>query len=1025
MNNMIKNIKFIAFCTAFCFISSFLYAQEVKIAANRIVNGFNQPIQGAIITIQDDASQWITAIDGQFKIPVTDPKQVLMISAAGYLNLKISVRQLADNKDVVLVSDPHNQGGMVNFGMSSFAKESVTGAVASVSGRELEKTPSNILSETFVGRLPGLTVVSDLAELTFSGYNNTTKTIRGLSSINGGTPLVVLDGVIAPTQYIEFISPQEIESVTVLKDAASTAIYGIQGAAGVIVITTKRGYAGKLNVEAYADHSFQEITRPLFINSAQFAELRNEAGLNDGLGKFSQFSQEDIDQFRLGTDIRYPNNNWYKQSVRDYVMRQKAGLNVTGGTNKFRYFSNLNFLNQQEPFIITEEPERIYDPTPHAYAGNFRTNMDVQFNKNLAGYMRLTGNIKQERLAGGNLGWNIYEQILKQPSTMFGPVSPLYEDLPDVASEVVTIDGLDNPVYGMLNRSGYRSVLETNVIAQGGLKLDMGFLTKGLSASGGIAYQTYARNETGTNQSYKRVVRSADYSKLFDFVQYKTFENTPLTYNKASIFFYYLNLSARLDYSRKFGDHAIDASAFTYYLTQEKEFGGSSNIILPYKRQNSGVSVLYGYKDRYFLKGDVGYGGSEQFHRDHRYTATPAISGAWIASKEDFFANPIVSLLKLRASYGITGNDQLGEDRLLYLDNIRSDGSELGRGNLALEAERVKKTNYGLNLGFFNMFTLDVDYFVNKLDNMLINSSSIIPEYQGVPLDYYPMLNDGKMENKGYEIALGFNKHFSKNFSMYVQGNVMQAKNKVLNINESALGSDYSYPLRSEGFSSGQLWGYQVDKSNGNGMFNSATELANSGLTYSFGTPRAGDLIYKDLNNDGLINEKDQAPMGYARLPQQEYTVSGGFKWKSVEFSFLLQGVNKSAQFLSGIGAYENMEKGIFNDIHLNAWTVERYAAGENISYPALSLSPSTNHVNNDFFLTNRSYLRLRNVELAYTLPEKWSQVIHSEKIRIALNAQNLFTIQHMNSDYIDPEIGSLNTFQPYRVFNIGVRANF
>src|SRR5690606_16595244 len=317
------------------------------------------------------------------------------------------------------------------------------------------------------------------------------------------------------------------------------------------------------------------------------------------------------------------------------------------------------------------------------------------------------------------------------PPTMFGPLSPVLEGDPDLSNQVVTVEGLDNPVYGTLNRSGYNSVVETNVIAQTGLKLDLGFLTKGLSASGGMAYQTYVRNETATTQSYRRVLRGSDFSVLDNFTPYKTFENTPLAYGKGSVFFYYLNLLGRLDYNRRFGDHSIDASAHTYYLKQEKESNGTSNAVLPYMRQNFGISALYGYKDRYFLKADLGYSGSEQFHPDNRYSATPAISGAWIASKEDFLKSNVLTLLKLRASYGVTANDQLGAARFLYLDNIRSNGSELERGNPALEAERIEKLNLGINIGLLNMFTIEADYFTHKVDNMLINSSARLPEYQG------------------------------------------------------------------------------------------------------------------------------------------------------------------------------------------------------------------------------------------------------------------------------------------------------
>ncbi|HWK56495.1 MAG TPA: SusC/RagA family TonB-linked outer membrane protein [Parapedobacter sp.] len=1023
---MEKYIKFIALCVSCLVMSVSLYAQEVSEAQSRVVNAYNQPVQGATVVTNDGNHQSITAQDGTFNMTFDESSQYVVVSAAGYQNVRIPISQIADGREIALAFDPHNMGGSINFGYQSYTKESVTGAVSSVSGSVLDKSPTNVLSETYAGRLPGLTTISNIAELTFFGYVNLSKAIRGHSSVNGNDPLIIIDGVIAPTQYLEFISPKEIESVSVLKDASATAAYGIQGAAGVIVITTKRGFTGKLNVEGYADYSFQQMTRrPLFVNSAQYAELRNEAGERDGLGTYSQFSQEEIDLFRSGSDIGYPNNNWFDDYVKDFVMRQRVGVNVSGGTDRFRYYSNLSFLNQEEPFIITDEPNRKYDPTPRVNMGNFRTNMDVKFNKYLSGYMRLTGNIKREKLAGATMGWNVYSQIFNQPPTMFGPLSPIFENDPELSNQVVTVDGLDNPVYGTLNRSGYNNVVETNVIAQTGLKLDMGFLLQGLSASGGMAYQTYVRNETTTTQSYQRLLRGNDFSTLDNFTTYKTFENTPLAYGKSSVFFYYLNLLGRIDYNRRFGDHSIDASVHTYYLKQEKEATGTSNTVLPYKRQNFGFSALYGYKDRYFLKADLGYSGSEQFHPDNRYALTPAISGAWIASKEDFLQSDVLTLLKLRASYGVTASDQLGGARFLYLDNIRSNGSELERGNPALEAERIEKLNVGINLGLLNMFTLEADYFTHKVDNMLINSSASLPIYQGIPLNYYPKLNDGVMENKGFELSLGFDKHFTKDFSVFAQANFMQAKNKVININEASAGDDFAYPYRTQGFSLGQLWGYRIDYSNGNGMFNTADELANSGLTYAFGSPRLGDFIYQDLNGDDVINEEDLAPMGYAGLPQQEYSLVGGFTWKNWDMSFLLHGVGKTSQFLEGTGAYENLGRGIFNDIHLNAWTPERYASGETISYPALSLSPSVNHRANDYFLSSRSYLRLRNVEVAYTLPQHISQKIRSEAVRVSLNVQNLFTIDNMKSKYVDPEIGSMSTFQPYRVFNIGLSANF
>ncbi len=1021
-----KYIKYIALNIGYLLMCVNLYAQGESAPQYLVVNEYGQPISGAVIVSEFGKNQYVTSKDGSCQLVVDDGSSFVTVRAIGFLDCRIPVEMIKENEKITLRFDAHNMGGIVNMGYNSYTRESLTGAVSSISGAELDKSPTNILSETLSGRLPGLTNVQNLSELTFFGYGNFSKTIRGISSQNGSAPLVIIDGVVCPTLYYEFISPKEIESISVLKDASATANYGMQGANGTIVINTKRGFNGKKKIEAYIDQSFQQmIKRPMFINSARYAELRNEAGERDGLGAYSQFSQDEIAQFRAGDNIAYPNNDWYDMFIKDIVMRQRVGVNVSGGGEKFKYFSELNFINQGEPLIVASEADRDYDPTPHVNVFNFRSNMDVKFNNYVSGFMRLAGSVKREKQTGAGMNWDVYSEIFKLPPTMYGPLSPAIEDHPEMSDQVVTVEGVDSTAYGLINRSGYRQIIETNVIAQAGLDIDMSFITKGLSMNGAMAYQSYIRNSTSTTQDFQRVVRGNDFSVLDNFTKYKTWENTPLSYSKGSVFFYYLDLFANMEYKRQFGEHTIDAAAHTYYLYQEKEATGSENTVLPYKRQNFGLNVLYGFKDRYFIKGDLGYSGSEQFHPDHRFTTTPSVSAAWIVSKEDFFKVNFISLLKLRASYGLTANDQIGGSRFLYLDNIRSTGEEYERGNPDLAPEKIKKLNLGVDLGLFNMFTVCVDYFSNRVDNMLVNSSSKIPIYQGIPLGYYPKLNDGKMENKGYEVSLRFNKQFTKDLSAHAAFNFMQAKNKIISINESPYSGEYAYPYRTEGFRYGQLWGYKIDYSNGNGMFNSEEELINSNLTYSFGTPRPGDFIYQDLNNDNVIDEKDEAPIGYAKTPEQEYSFTGGAEWKNWELSFLFHGVRHTSQFISDIGAYEYLYQGVYNDIHLNAWTPERYAAGEEISFPALSLSPSTNHVDNDFFLMDRSYLRLRNLEIAHTLPVNILKKTGKETIRIAINVQNLFTIDNVRSKYIDPEIGSMNTFQPYRVYNIGVNINF
>ncbi len=1022
--NIIKNsimAIIVWLCSGFC---ADMHAQEataIKLEGT-VVNEYGQPVGGAIFTAGNGIT-YATALDGKYTLNVGNDDMV--ISAKGYQNKRITPTDIAENGEIKLEFDPHHTGGYVDVGYFSLPKEAFPGSAASVTGDELDKMPTNVFTETFAGRLLGLQTRQERTELTFFGYTNVSKMVRGRNSYNGYSPTIIIDGIICPNQYWEFLSPKEVESVTVLKDGATNAIYGIQGASGTIVVTTKRGYIGKKKVETYADYSIQQmIRRPKFVNSLQYTELRNQAGVNDGLVPYSQFKETDMEGFRSGDATYYPNNNWYDMFVKDFVMRQRVGVNIAGGSDRVRYFSNISYLHQSEPIIVADEPGRKYDPNPNVNVANFRSNIDVKLNNYLTGFMRLTGNVKREMFAGDSENQTHYSRILDLPPTMYGPMTPIFEDNPDASNQVVTIESTDDPAYGSINRSGYAQVIETNVIAQAGLNLDMGFLTKGLSASGSMAYQTYIRNITTTSQSYERWMRTGPMDELV-FTKKGSAENTPLVYSKGSTFFYHLNLLGQLNYNRRFGQHSVNAMAYIFYQQQEKEVTDGAGM-LPYKRQSMGISATYGYRDRYFLKGDLGYSGSEQFAPENRYIATPAVSASWIVTKEDFLADvPVLSLLKLRASYALGANDQLGGGRFLYLDYIDAGGNEGLKGNPDLSAEQIKMQNYGFDIGLLNSITLSFDYFHHRTDNMLVGIGATVPVYQGIPLGNYPKLNNGKMENKGFEIELSYDKHLTPDLSVFATAGFSQAVNKVIKVNESPYAADYPYRYHTEGYPTGQNWGLMINESNGNGMFNSAEELAGYGLTYSHGTPRVGDFIYYDLNSDGVIDEKDYAPIGHPNFPQQYFNFLAGVNFKNFEISVLFQGVNHTSFMFSGVGAYEYQSQGIFNDIHMSAWTPERYAAGEEISFPALSLKQSTNHVSNSYFLQNGAYLRLKNAEIAYTLPADIAQKIGAEKIRVALTGMNLFTLDKLRTKYVDPEIRNMNGFQPYRVYNIGVSLIF
>jgi len=524
------------------------------------------------------------------------------------------------------ISFPADSCEKINMGFHSMSKTSVTGSVAIVSGESLTK-PVSRLSMSLAGQLTGLNTLETNSELTRA---MTDMIIRGYSTVNGTTPLIIVDGIICSNSIIEFMFPEEIESIAILKDGASNAIYGIQGANGAIVITTKRGAAGKAKVNVWYHHSLQQMTkRPQLAGSAEYARLRNEAGVNNGLQPFSQFTQDQINKFVSGADPLYPDNNWYNMLVYKISSMQQAGISTQGGTEKVKYYSHINYLHQSSPFIVTDEADRKYDPSPTVNMAKIRTNFDVKFNNYLSGFLMLNGAMNIEK-STQYANSDIYTRIMRLPPTMYGPLTPEEKDddgeITPGSNQVVTYDGEEFPVYGMLNRSGYNRSLTSSVQAQTGLTLDMGFLTKGLSLTGMMAYHMYGVNTTQTFQDFERYLRSNNYSDL-QFSKYGASINSPLVYGKSSAFYYNLSLSARADYLNTFGDHTVQAATFYYYSKQEKEDLLGAGI-LPYLNEMVGVTAMYGYRDKYFVKADIGYSGSEQFHPDRRYIATPAISAA-------------------------------------------------------------------------------------------------------------------------------------------------------------------------------------------------------------------------------------------------------------------------------------------------------------------------------------------------------------------------------------------------------------
>ncbi|NCB25916.1 MAG: SusC/RagA family TonB-linked outer membrane protein [Bacteroidia bacterium] len=1040
MNNSIKK-SLLSFACLLLWVFS-LNAQ----VSGTVKDGYGRVLQGVLITSENEKNITITDKNGDYDLTIDDGSKYVSFTFLGYVSQRHDIDSDTYGKqiDVTLErAETFDLDEKFFTGIYTQRKEEVTGSIARVTGKELEKSPVGNLSMSLTGRLAGLFTRETYSE---PARTNTELWIRGSSSPNGGTALVVIDGFpydYNANQLFEYITANEVESISVLKDASAQALYGIQSANGVIVITTKRGIKQPLKIDVAINHTLEQRTNtPPHINSADFVQLRNQAGVNDGRGEYSYFSKTAVDGFIAGENPEYfPNNNWREMNAKDITQMSRVNLNLTGGTDKAVFFTNINVLHQDGMWKIDPGTTK-YNPNNQFIWANIRSNVDIQLAKYFSVGLNLSGNIKREKTPGGHgveLGFGgswtgfanqLWYRFFSLPPYVYGPTTPLIQD-PETGEisggEVAVTETEPITSWAVINRLGYDQYTVTNIYAQFMPKLDLSFVTPGLSISGSYGYQTNAVKGLYVNRTYERWVRTKDYSEV-EFNQIGTDVNSPLQYRSSASFYYNLNYKGTLNYQRRFnGVHDINAIAYSFYQHLNKAGGG-----LPYKRSNSGIGIGYGYDDRYLVRVDLGYSGSEQYSRQNRFTAFPAFSAAWVPSNEAFLKdNSVLTYLKFRGSLGKTGNDR-GIGRYVYLDNVTLTGGGLGflgghnvnEGQVAnpfLDPEIITKKNLGIDLTLLNNFSLTFDIYNEKTENGVTSATSKTPDYQGVPLGNYPRANVGVFENSGYEISLGYNKDITRDLNVSLGGWLAQNKNKVIFWDESQRAEDYAYRIRTEGYPLGQAWGYRVDEQNGNGFFNSQEEIDLSGLVYEIGTPKPGYLKYHDLNADGKINDKDKAPLGHGSLPNFFYAFNGGLKYKNFDMSILFQGIADYWTVDMTMGRVEYSFEGVYTDWHKAAWTAERYANGEEIKYPALSAQRNSNHETSNFYLEDKSYLRLKNLEIGYTFD-------FFNGTRLYFSGQNLLTWDKLKHDIYGPEAhyaGGIEGIPVYRLYNVGLSINF
>lgn len=1010
-----------------------VYSQQPLTISGTVRDSLSQDLlPGVTVTIASTGISVKTDIDGRFQLTAAGD-ETLVLRHVGFDEQYVYVNNRT-TIDVMLIESTVGLDEVAVVAYATQKKETITGAIASIKTKELKQSPAANLAVTLAGRLPGLTTLQSSGE---PGRDVTALFIRGRATINQTAPIVLIDGI---ERDLTHIDPNEVESITILKDASSTALFGVRGANGVILVTTKRGTSEVPEINLSVEGAVQDFPKFFdMVEAYDYASLRNLALENDGLAP--QFSEKALEMYKTGADpVNYPNTNWRDVMMKDVSLQQRYNLNISGTTNNrsMKYFVNATYLNQGGQFKV--EQDLPYDPSFKLDRYSFRSNIDLKLNNRLSAFMNVAGYLEKQ-----NMPMSILNRLGDIPTQLAGMSPALYiisfmtrvpANVPKLTpdGDVTTAPNVDWPGYGLLNRSGYVKQTRSNVLATFGMNQELDMVTKGLSARLVMSFDTRSVNNLYGAKEFIRYMQvinpSADPNVPDDiyFSQYGGWLNTPITIGGGSDFASLFNLQAYLNYDRQFGKHAVTGMAF--YQQQQNIQG----IVLPFNLRGMAGRLTYGYDNKYFMEFNAGYNGSEQFAKGKRFGFFPAISGGWLISNEPTFKDhDYISHLKLRGSYGLVGNDRLGGRRFLYLDDIYLGAggysTSLGLGqhiginmlrNADITWEIAKKTNLGVELGLFDEVDIVVDVFKEKRDNIL-RSRSTIPLINGFPSSVLPPVNIGVIENKGYEIELNYRKAISNDLSILTKLNFNHAKNKQLYADEPLLNPNFAYQYRSTGYPLGQNFGYIVD-----GFFKDAEDIANSPQQVVGGhESRPGNFKYKDLNNDGIVNELDMAPIGYTALPEYTFGAAFNVNYKQWDVSVLFQGVANVGRVMGDNGMWAGAGFSNYSDWHRYSWTAERAANGETIKYPRLTTQSSPDERLNDFFYVDGSYLRLRNVEVGYTFPVRLVTQMGIKRVRLYANGLNLFTWDRLPFDGIDPELTSAYAYPIQRLFNFGVNVAF
>lgn len=1003
------------------------YSQQQTIKG--IVKDLTGPVAGASIVEKGLTTNGTsTGANGQFSLTLKGTSHVLIIRSVGYLEQERSAKNETWLEITLQTSSMELEDvQVVAFG--TVKKITNTGAVSSIKGEEIRRVPTANVQNTLQGRMPGFFSQQRSGQ---PGRDASDFYIRGVSSLNpaGNQPLIIVDGIQYTYEQLSQINVNEIENISILKDASTTALFGIKGANGVLVVTTRRGGTGKPKVNARLESGIQTPVRvPKFLNSYETALLRNEALRNDG--RPIQFTEQDLELFKNQSDpYGHPDVNWYDVAFRSYTTQANTNIDISGSTKNVKYFISGGYLSQNGLLNDFSDKTASYNSNYFFRRYNFRTNLDVQATKNLSLRLDLTGRFG----------------IINQPAAQMyigsdGNIINFlynYNNVTPFAAPVVNPNGSYAYAYGttnsvptinaLLETKGYQRTQRTdfNILFGGEEKLD--FLLRGLSFKAQIAYAS-------TGDAARSLWRPGDPP---------TFRYNPAddsyTVNKEnryhldgfvlspgnSLFSSVVNLQSFLTYDRHFNDHHF--SALVLYNRDSR----TNTAMVPDNTTGYSTRLNYDFRQRYLFDFSLAYNGSDRFAKENRFGWFPAASAGWNLSEETFFRDrfSFFDLFKFRASYGLVGSDAIFGNRYLY-DQIyfRGPGYSFGTspsndnnsigilegslGNNNVTWEKGRKANVGVDVNMLNRkLSITFDYFNDLRYDQLINLGAVSAILGVGP----PPANLGKVRNKGFDGEIVWKDNIGQ-----LQYNVnfvfSKAKNKILFMDEPAP----RYPwLAATGYSIGQQFGY-----NWIGYYTSAEDIAKSAKPELPGI-QPGDLKYKDLNEDGIIDENDRSAIGFPNLPNTTMGLTLGISYKGFYASMLLQSSFNYSFSVVGTGIEPFQSQ--LQPVHLQRWTP---ATANEAKFPRLTTLPSTINSSaaypSSFWLIDAKYLRLKTFEMGYQLPSR-ALPMRLNNARVYLSGYNLFTWTNFSLYQQDAEINSGSVGDNYpnlRAVNVGLQISF